>query len=371
MKKELAIGIIGTGGFAGFAAKSFLSVSGIRVLAVTDLNENAAIQLANELQAQVYSDYEKLLQDERINLIYIVTPPYLHYAQSKQALLAGKHVICEKPASLNLHEAQELVSLAHSRKLLYTVNLMQRYNPLFKTVQYIIQDGMLGDFLHGFFENYACDEKLIPDHWFWDKKKSGGIFIERGVHFFDLFEGWLGKGEVAHAQQWERPDSAYTLFDRVQATVVYPKGPVNFYHAFDQPKLLDRQEMRLQFERGDLTLYEWVPVKMRLHGLIQNDKLEKLKERLGDCTIVQHDTSSSTSQHVMGRSKEIEFDQFITLEHGSNSEKEKRYQQLLTDMICDQWKWIQDPTHVRVIDGKNAIESMRIAERATKISEHE
>ncbi len=64
------------------------------------------------------------------------------------------------------------------------------------------------------------------------------------------------------------------IIDRVQATVLYDEGAVNFYHGFDQPKILDRQEMRLQFEHGDITLYEWIPVKMRLHGLIKKGTIE-------------------------------------------------------------------------------------------------
>lgn len=80
------------------------------------------------------------------------------------ALLAGKHVICEKPAALKTTEAEELTSLAMSKQLLYVVKLMQRYNPLYTVVESIVKEKVLGDFLHGFFENYASDENLNPDH---------------------------------------------------------------------------------------------------------------------------------------------------------------------------------------------------------------
>jgi predicted dehydrogenase len=61
--------------------------------------------------------------------------------------------------------------------------------------------------LRGTFENYASDEGLGPDHWFWDRTKSGGIFIEHGVHFFDMFAGWLGVGTVESAGRVRRPES--------------------------------------------------------------------------------------------------------------------------------------------------------------------
>ena len=71
---------------------------------------------------------------------------------------------------------------------------MQRYNPLFSQIKELVDSKLLGDVLHGTFENYASDEGLGPDHWFWDRIKSGGIFVEHGVHFFDMFAGWLGSG---------------------------------------------------------------------------------------------------------------------------------------------------------------------------------
>ncbi len=335
---ELHIGVVGAGEFAKFAVTAFLRVPGVKVVAVTDINPAAAASMgaaqttAGKLTLAVYKDLEDLLTNAPVQLIYIATPPYLHYAQSRMALLAGKHVICEKPAALKTAEAEDLVQLAKARRLLYVVNLMQRYNPLYNRVKTIVDERQLGDFRHGFFENYASDEFLGPQHWFWDPAKSGGIFIEHGVHFFDLFAGWLGEGKPISAFQIRRAEGA--VIDRVQATVMYKTGPVNFYHGFDQLKILDRQEMRLLFERGEITLFEWVPVKMKVHGL-PGDGAEP-----------------------------------ISYEHTNPGGKQELYQQLLTAMITDQFNWIKDPGHVRVIDDTNAVESLRVAAEATAISQH-
>jgi predicted dehydrogenase len=89
-----------------------------------------------------------------------------------------------------------------------------------------VNERLLGNFLHGFFENYASDENLYQDHWFWDESKSGGIFIEHGVHFFDMFSGWLGDGKIVSALQLRRPHDNKRIIDRVQATVLYQNGTV-------------------------------------------------------------------------------------------------------------------------------------------------
>ena len=370
MKKELNIGVVGAGGFADFAVKSFMQIEGVNIIAVTDINESAAEKMASGINANVYNDLEIFLADEKIDLVYIATPPYLHYHQSKMALLAGKHVICEKPAALKITEAAELFSLAEAHQLLYVVNLMQRYNPLYEVVNTIIEQKILGNFLHGFFENYASDENLGVDHWFWDETKSGGIFIEHGVHFFDMFSGWLGAGNVVNALQIQRPSVNEKIIDRVQATVLYKDGVVNFYHGFDQPKILDRQEMRLQFERGEITLYEWIPVKMKLHGLMKNGQLDYLKELIGDFSIAYNDHQQTKNNKVKGRFLEINFDKEITIDYGNAEEKQNCYSQLLISMLTDQWNWIKDPNHKRIIDGNNAVESLRMAEQATKIAQN-
>ncbi len=334
-----------------------------------DVNKSAAQQMAAELGLRVYDEFEQLLRDKNINLIYIATPPFLHYAQSKMALLAGKHVICEKPAALKTREAEELAALARSNQLLYVVNLMQRYNPLYQTVKKIVQENILGNFLHGFFENYASDQNLTPGHWFWDESKSGGIFIEHGVHFFDLFAGWLGEGKIVGAWQLLRPHIKEHIIDRVQATVLYNGGIVNFYHGFDQPEILDRQEIRLLFERGEITMYGWVPVKMKLHGLLQNGQLEKLKEIVVSFSITHHNGLSPVDQKVKGRFAEVIFKDHVTMEYENILGKQNLYRQMLTAMISDQCNWIRNHQHIRLIDDKNAILSTRMAEDATGISQ--
>ena len=367
--EALCIGIIGAGGFASFAANAFLKVDGIKIIAIADINETAGKQLARELNANFYSDYKELLNDKKIDLAYIATPPFLHFEMSKEALLAGKHVICEKPAALKLSDAEELQQLAKKNELLYVVNLMQRYNPLYTIVKTIIDEKLMGSFLHGFFENYASDEYLNEHHWFWDEDKSGGIFIEHAVHFFDMFSGWLGNGKVINAFQLHRENTSPIMYDRVQASVLYKAGVVNFYHGFDQPKILDRQEMRLLFEKGEITLYEWIPVKMRLHGLFTKKDLKTLDEIIGSCSTITHDDSNEINKKVKGRFTDIFYNDHVTIEYGNNSEKQNRYQQMLTDMLTDQWNWIKSRDHKRIITDDNAVESIRMAEQANQMSQ--
>jgi predicted dehydrogenase len=122
---SLTIGVIGAGGFAYFATTEFLKIDGVKLHGIFDANQtNAAHFQKLDPSARIFSSLDDLCQEASIDLVYIATPPFLHYEQSKAALLAGKHVICEKPAATQLAHALELKELAERKNLLFVVNLM-------------------------------------------------------------------------------------------------------------------------------------------------------------------------------------------------------------------------------------------------------
>jgi predicted dehydrogenase len=278
MREEtIRLGVVGCGGFGLFALQHFAQVPGVELAGMAGTHREAAQAAAKRFGIPNIQEVEVLVRRPDIDLVYIATPPFLHHPQALLALRAGKHVLCEKPLAMTTQQADELIAAAAERDLLVSANLMQRYNPLFDAVHRLVQSKLLGELLHAFFENYAADEGLPAEHWFWDRNKSGGIFVEHGVHFFDLFEGWLGKGAVVAAQRTLRPGTQFE--EHVHCTVRYgDTALVNFYHGFHQPGRLDRQEFRLVFERGEVSLYEWVPCRVRIHAVADEQDTRELCE---------------------------------------------------------------------------------------------
>ena len=265
---EIRLAVIGCGGFGLYALQQFAQVPGVKLTGMAGTHREAALAAARRFGVPDIEDVDKLLARTDVDLVYIATPPFLHFPQAMAALEAGKHVICEKPLAMTVEQADALIAVARKNDLVLVANLMQRYNPLYEMVRRLIQSRVLGELLHGYFENYASDENLAPEHWFWDRGRSGGIFIEHGVHFFDMFDGWLGTGAVVAAARSIRPGSSPLIEEQVQCTVRYgPTTLVNFYHGFHQTGRMDRQEMRFLFERGDVTLYDWVPTHARVHAI--------------------------------------------------------------------------------------------------------
>jgi predicted dehydrogenase len=364
----IRIGVIGAGGFGLFALQHFAQIPGVQLVGMAGTHREAAFAAARRFGIPEIQSVEALVAQEDVNLIYIATPPFLHHAQAMASLRAGKHVICEKPLALDLTQADEMLALARQKHLLLVTNLMQRYNPLSDKIRTLIESRVLGEFLHGYLENYASDEGLLPEHWFWDRSKSGGIFIEHGVHFFDLFAGWLGPGQVVAAQRVLRPGT--DIEEQVNCTVRHRDGAlVNFYHGFTQPNRMDRQSFRLLFEKGDVSLQEWVPVVMRLCAAVNEHETRMLMDLFQGARLDITSNYGGKDRIARGRHKPLDLYQKIEITYGASSDKMQRYGELLRAMLRDQIQWIHDREHRRVITAENGRDSLALAVEATRLAD--
>nr|WP_293834832.1 Gfo/Idh/MocA family oxidoreductase [uncultured Arsenicibacter sp.] len=368
-KKEFGIGVIGMGGFGLFATQHFLQIPGTRLVAIAGTNREGAKAAAERFGAVHLDNLDDLVAHPEVSIVYIATPPFLHHQQALLALQAGKHVICEKPLAVTAEQGHELIKLAAEKNLLMITNLMQRYNPMFERVRHLIDKQLLGLPLHGYFENYAADEGLLAEHWFWDRSKSGGIFIEHGVHFFDLFEGWLGSGKVVSAQSVKRPDT--DIEEQVNCTVVYGGVTVNFYHGFTQPGRMDRQEMRILFERGDITLHEWVPTRINIRCLADEATTRALMDLFPGARLDVSASYGGNDRRTRGRHKDIDAWQQISISYGHDQQKMHLYGELLRHMFTDQTNYLHDPAAHRKITEQNGLQSLLTAIDAARLAKQQ
>ncbi len=371
-EREIGIGVIGMGGFGLFAVQQFVQTPHTKLVAIAGSKREEAVRTAKRFGAEQLGTLEELVNHPDVDVVYIATPPFLHHEQAMLALQAGKHVICEKPLAMNPEQGAEMLALAKEKGLLMVTNLMQRYNPMFARIKHLIDKKLLGDFLHGYFENYAGDEGLLPEHWFWDRSKSGGIFIEHGVHFFDMFEGWFGNGTVKAAQVIKRPNSA-DIEDQVQAVVEYGDDEtgrklVNFYHGFTQTGRMDRQEMRLVFERGDITLFEWVPTRMILRCVADEETSRALMDLFPAAQLNVTANISGKDLPLHGRHKAFDAYQQIELRFGFGDEKQHLYSELLRLMFREQASTIRQPGTHRLITEENGLHSLQTATIADQMA---
>src|SRR5207244_7610493 len=175
-----------------------------------------------------------------------------------------------------------------------------------------------------------------------------GMFVEHGVEFFDLFAGALGPGRVEAAQAGGRPGTA--IEEHVHATVRYGAAAlVNFYHGFHQAGRMDRQELRLVFERGDVTLFDWVPTRARIRALADERQTRDLCDLFPGARLDVIASYGGTNRACRGRGKDIDSYQVIDLSWGDGQAKSPLYGQLLRAMMADQITWMRDRSHRRVV----------------------
>lgn len=134
-----------------------------------------------------YGDYEELLRDEEVDAVIICLPNFLHFPASLAALEAGKHVLCEKPPTLNAAEMKVLHETASQRRLLYYFSRQFRFTPEMRLAKSLVDEGRLGKIYHA--QATFIRSRGIPvgiGNWFTEKKRSGGgALIDIGIHALD------------------------------------------------------------------------------------------------------------------------------------------------------------------------------------------
>lgn len=353
------LGIVGAGGFAAFAARHLLDVAGVVPIAVADVDRARAARLAEEIGATV-TEPDALVTHPAVDVVYVATPPVSHAPLALAALAAGKHVLAEKPLAIDLAGADAVVAGAARAGRFAVANLLQRYNPLARTVRDVIRSQLLGNPLRVTIENYAADEGLPPEHWFWDREASGGIFVEHVVHFFDLCASWLGPGRLLSAARVLRPGSGFE--EQVRCSVAYAGGViVDMYHGFHQASRLDRTQMRVVCERGDITLDGWIPVVFRLDALVDDDGEAALYALLSNSSVVEDTQLPAAEQLPAGRHRSFRATRRLVLEGGQPGDKLERYGDLVHRLFADQLAWARDPAHVRDLDESASRDAVALA----------
>lgn len=354
------VGLIGCGAFARFAMAQYRKLPGVTIDVVADVHPDAAGRAAADLHAQELPP-EKALTSPSLDLVYIATPPALHFPQARAALLAGRHVLVEKPLATTVADAEELDRLSTARGRLCVANLIERYDPLADAVKTIIDERLLGGLIHGLFVNEAADEGLGRGHWFWDRGVSGGIFVEHGVHFFDLVASWLGPGRVLSAARSLRPDCEPPVEEQVMCTCRYDGVLFHFEHGFHQPSRMDRQEMRLVFERGEMRLFDWVPTHGSLRGLIDETTQRRLAEILPQASARPEARYEAGDRRNRGRFKPFEATRLVEMTFTTGLDKLDLYGRVVRDLAADQIAWIRDPTHVRRLTEADSVAAVAMA----------
>jgi predicted dehydrogenase len=145
-------------------------------------------------KVNVYTDYVKMIDSERLDCVVVATPTRFHYPVVKYALEKGIHTFCEKPFSLNIREGEELLSLANKKWLVNQVGYHNHFIGTFRELKRLVKSGILGDLVHFTGEAYGpVVTKEKGGTWRSEASEGGGCLFDYASHVINLIQGILGK----------------------------------------------------------------------------------------------------------------------------------------------------------------------------------
>ena len=190
---EIKLGVIGLGDIAQMHLEAFKKVKGVRISALcTKSKDNLTLQSEKWGCTDGYTDYREMLAKADMDAVVVCVPPYLHKPICIAALEAGKHVLCEKPPSMDDSEALEMQQAANKNKRLLMYGFIFRFSQKHRVARELILGGDLGKLYFMHIElMHRCS---APGGWFQQKSFSGGgPVIDSGIHMLDLAMYLMGE----------------------------------------------------------------------------------------------------------------------------------------------------------------------------------
>lgn len=252
--KSYKVAIVGCGNIFPMHAESIRHRKNTELVAVCDVKEDRAKGKAEEFNCNYYLDYKEMFKKEEIDTVHICLPHYLHHEVSIYASNLGKHVLTEKPMSINIEDAENMVKAAKDNNVILGVIFQNRYNAGSKLIKSTLQSGELGIIKCGKLSVTwdRSDEYYSQSDWkgTWDKE-GGGVIIDQAIHTMDLMRWFVNEDiDYINANIGNRAHEIIQVEDTAEGVIKYKSGiltsfqAINYY-AYDAPV-----EIELYCENG-------------------------------------------------------------------------------------------------------------------------
>lgn len=189
----MRLGLIGCGMVGALRATAIGRVPSARLLAVSDLDQSRAAAIAGRARARIEPDWRSLVTGKDIDAVIVSTPPPLHVEMCVEALIAGKHVLCEKPLARTPDECRKILDAAAASGRVLATGFNYRFYPAIKKARAILDSGQIGELDH--IRSYAGHPggKEFTHPWVHDASvMGGGTLMDNGIHIIDLTRYFLG-----------------------------------------------------------------------------------------------------------------------------------------------------------------------------------
>lgn len=255
MAQEIGFAVVGLG-MGQTHCRDITDAAGARLVAVCDVDEGRLNPVAEKFQARKFTRYEEMLKDPEIDVVNVCTYSGMHSDMAVAAMEAGKHVICEKPADVNLARIDAMVAASRRTGRKLQVIFQERFMPVNRKIKEAVEAGRLGRLIgcHGDLRWWRAQSYYdnSADHWRgtwrWD---GGGSLMNQGIHTVDLMQWFMGpvasvfgvSGVFTHRVETE---------DKVAAVLRFESGAIGTINTMTCAYPGLATELFIQGERGSV-----------------------------------------------------------------------------------------------------------------------
>ena len=290
-KKILNIGVIGLGRLGSqYARYVSTRLSGARLHAVADMRPEVAKAVGEETGAlKTYTNYQDLLADKAVDAVIVMTPTKYHGEVVIAAAKAKKAIFCEKPLTLDLDEGAAMEAAVARHHVYFQLGFMRHFDKAYVAARKKIEEGMIGTPI--LFKATSKDP-FPPPVEFLRPASSGGIFIDMGIHDFDMARWFMGEvksvfsvgGALAYPEVGEVGD-----VDNSITTLTFVNGNLGVVHLSRTGIYGYGIDTEIMGTKGTLQIgYDQeTAVRMMTKGVVAHDSVPGFYERFEQAYVSQ------------------------------------------------------------------------------------
>lgn len=313
--RKIRFGVIGLGIMGQEHARVIAANPLLDLVAVTDVQTNTGRKVADDLRCRWFDSAEEMIQSPDVDAVVIATPHWLHGDLAVSALKAGLHVLCEKPLTVTVAQADEVLKAARESRGMFVVVHQKRFEPAYLYVKQLLDSGELGSL-------YRCS--MIESAWrseayyrsspwrgTW-KGEGGGVLLNQAPHILDRYAWLCGMPETVTAR-CDTNLHAIEVEDTASAILHHANGAHGYIHisTIEAPAI---SRIVLCCDRGRITVE---------NGKVQVSKLrDSIRERTARDTQLMGNLESETRTIQLpseGDVLSVFYDDFLAAVHGTGT----------------------------------------------------
>jgi UDP-N-acetyl-2-amino-2-deoxyglucuronate dehydrogenase len=282
--RKIRFGIVGCGAIGPTHAGAIQQMADTEVVAVADVIPLRASDLAAKFSvSKVYGDQHELFSDPNIDVVCLCTPSGLHGDGAVDAMLAGKHVVVEKPMEISTAACDRMIATQQQTNQLLAIISQHRFDAASMLLKDVISSGKLGRIILAtasvkwWRTQKYYDEGDWRGTWALD---GGGAVMNQGIHTIDLLQWLAGEIDTVYAQTRTAAHERIEVEDAAVAALTFKSGAIGTYVA-------------------STAVYDGLPVRIDIFGtegtaILEGDRLKQLKLKSGEVY-----TTEAAAQHAV------------------------------------------------------------------------